>query len=349
MSLDFLRENNIDVTWDYPSMASEEMIYVTSSANAVRADIIKTMRAALVNAAAQGLTRTEAARVLVQKLKNNGLWDKVETVDPKTGDIKPIRGSSPYRVETFFRSNMQASYMSGKWINMYENRFDKPYLQYLTQADDRVRPSHAVLHKKVWAINDRVWNKIYPPNGYNCRCYVRQITEAMARRLGISTGAGEVPRDFVHGGFGHHVGKQRFNIMDAMGGRVGQMTTSQARDFLLGFIGSAEMVNYFNDFARERSDRDRGFVGYANPSVWPEETGKALWIKSTVLRNSGLSDAKKEKLPKALLKSRDIWTNESSVVILVSLGVLSNYYVEIKDGQIKSISKDFDEFGYEKV
>lgn len=342
MSLDFLRENNITVDWDYPSMASEELIYVTASANAVRADIIKTMRNTLVNAAKQGLTRTEAARVLVQKLKNNGLWDKVETVDGKTGDIKAIRGSSPYRVETFFRSNMQASYMAGKWLNIQEDRFDRPYLQYLTQADDRVRPSHRVLHKGVWAVNDPVWRKIYPPNGYNCRCYVRQITEAVARRLGINVGAQKVPRGFVTGGFDQNVGSNRFNIFDAMGSRISNMNSSQARDFLLGFLGSVEMVNYFSDFARERSDRVDGFVGYVNPVHWPGEIGKSISIRSSVLAASGLSAEKKEKLPTALMKSKDVRVVGSSIVVLVKLGILASYYVEIRNNKIVGITKEFD-------
>lgn len=50
-----------------------------------------------------------------------------------------------------------------------------PYWQYLTVADGRVREEHKRLHGVILASNDELWNKIYPPNGWNCRCRVRGL------------------------------------------------------------------------------------------------------------------------------------------------------------------------------
>ena len=47
-----------------------------------------------------------------------------------------------------------------------------PFWEYRTVGDDKVRPEHAALNGLVLPANDPRWRKIYPPNGWNCRCYV---------------------------------------------------------------------------------------------------------------------------------------------------------------------------------
>lgn len=56
--------------------------------------------------------------------------------------------------------------------------------EYRTIDDGRVRESHAELHGIILPVDDRRWDKIYPPNGWNCRCYVvprmaHEVTDAM--------------------------------------------------------------------------------------------------------------------------------------------------------------------------
>jgi hypothetical protein len=55
----------------------------------------------------------------------------------------------------------------------------------MTQADDRVRPEHAVLHGTVWDVGDP--ERPIPPLDYNCRCYVIDVATdaATAKRLDV--------------------------------------------------------------------------------------------------------------------------------------------------------------------
>lgn len=48
-----------------------------------------------------------------------------------------------------------------------------PYWEYLTVGDGKVREEHRKLHGVILPAVDRIWDKIYPPNGWNCRCRVR--------------------------------------------------------------------------------------------------------------------------------------------------------------------------------
>ncbi len=47
-----------------------------------------------------------------------------------------------------------------------------PYWEYRTVDDGRVRPEHVKLHGLILPANDPRWNKIFPPNGWKCRCYI---------------------------------------------------------------------------------------------------------------------------------------------------------------------------------
>lgn len=47
-----------------------------------------------------------------------------------------------------------------------------PYWEYKTAGDDRVRPEHVELDGLILPANDPRWDKIFPPNGWKCRCYV---------------------------------------------------------------------------------------------------------------------------------------------------------------------------------
>lgn len=47
-----------------------------------------------------------------------------------------------------------------------------PYWQYRTAGDEHVRKSHAALEGIILPFDDPRWKKIFPPNGWNCRCYV---------------------------------------------------------------------------------------------------------------------------------------------------------------------------------
>ena len=73
-------------------------------------------------------------------------------------------------VNTFQRTNAQAE----KWNKYQEQKDLYPNLQYKTAKDDRVRDDHEAVDDIIKPVEDKFWDKWYPPNGWNCRCYVVQ-------------------------------------------------------------------------------------------------------------------------------------------------------------------------------
>lgn len=47
-----------------------------------------------------------------------------------------------------------------------------PYWEYKTIGDDKVREEHQLLDGIILPASDLLWQKIWPPNGWKCRCYV---------------------------------------------------------------------------------------------------------------------------------------------------------------------------------
>lgn len=71
-------------------------------------------------------------------------------------------------LETEYNSAVAMSQMADKWEGLQEHE----YLEYRTVGDNRVRKEHAELDGMVFAKDDAIWDKIYPPNDWNCRCTV---------------------------------------------------------------------------------------------------------------------------------------------------------------------------------
>lgn len=80
-------------------------------------------------------------------------------------------------LETEYNTARNAAEHARKWQEYKADEKLFPNLKYMTVSDDRVREEHQVLHGIVKPINDDFWNKYYPPNGWNCRCYVVQTAE----------------------------------------------------------------------------------------------------------------------------------------------------------------------------
>ena len=80
-------------------------------------------------------------------------------------------------LETEFNTARNAAEHARKWHEYQKDADLFPNLKYMTVGDDRVREEHAALQGTVKPLGDPFWDMYYPPNGFNCRCYVVQSAE----------------------------------------------------------------------------------------------------------------------------------------------------------------------------
>lgn len=91
-----------------------------------------------------------------------------------------------HRLDNIFRTNIQAAYSRGRWEQQTRVRGSRPYLMYDAINDSRVRPAHGAMDNTILKWDHPWWKIHYPPNGYRCRCTVISLTEAQAKKRGIT-------------------------------------------------------------------------------------------------------------------------------------------------------------------
>lgn len=148
-------------------------------------DVLRAVRAELERAKAQGLPFDAFARNLTPRLKDLGWWGEGEVPDPKAGGaLKAGQLGSPRRLKTIYDANVRTAHAAGQWARIERTKAALPYLLYELGPSARHRPEHAAKRGLLLPVNDPFWTAWFPPNGWGCKCRVRQISVAEARRQG---------------------------------------------------------------------------------------------------------------------------------------------------------------------
>jgi SPP1 gp7 family putative phage head morphogenesis protein len=88
---------------------------------------------------------------------------------------------SQYRedwLQTEYNQVIRAGTMAQQWRDAERTEKLYPYLLYKTKQDSRVRQEHVSLEGVIRPLNDTFWLTYFPPNGWNCRCSIRKISQA---------------------------------------------------------------------------------------------------------------------------------------------------------------------------
>lgn len=115
-------------------------------------------------------------------LAKAGFWGDVEVTDPLTGDKRTTK-FNPRRLELIFNTNVRSAQAAGQYTRALAAKADFPYLVYLSQADEAVRPLHRQWHGTVLPVEHPFWQTHLPPCGWNCRCRFMSVTEADIERF----------------------------------------------------------------------------------------------------------------------------------------------------------------------
>ncbi len=118
-------------------------------------------------------------------LRAKGWWGKGVVVDPDTLEARVIQQGSLRRLQTIYRTNLQSAYMAGRLRQAQEQADRAPWAQYLAIRDAKTRPGHAALHGQVFRLDSPAWAVIAPPNGYNCRCRARYLSDRELAARGL--------------------------------------------------------------------------------------------------------------------------------------------------------------------
>ncbi|MET4128390.1 phage minor head protein [Roseovarius sp. MBR-6] len=188
-ALAFFRSKGLappDARFDFRDIWRNEHASNFVVAKAMRDEVLETIRGALDRALEGGGTLTTFMDELEPELKRLGWWGRGMERDPLTGALKNVQLGSPRRLRIIFDANMRAAHAAGKWARIERVKDAFPFLRYVQVQRDTKRPEHARYHELIRPVDDPVWERIYPPNGWRCGCTVQQLSQAMMDRRGMS-------------------------------------------------------------------------------------------------------------------------------------------------------------------
>jgi len=90
-----------------------------------------------------------------------------------------ITPQNSFTLENLFRTQTQLAYSAGRWQANQDEAIQEVLwgYKYVTVGDDRVRPEHRGLDGVTATKDDPIWRRIWPPNGYSCRCSTIEVFE----------------------------------------------------------------------------------------------------------------------------------------------------------------------------
>lgn len=140
----------------------------------------------------------ESVRVLEETLKSLEKARKAgDSFQVWKQNFDPSLFINDAHMQTVFRTHMNTQMNTGIFIKAQEESSDKPYLMYSAILDDRTRETHRAMHGIIRPVDDKFWNTNMPPNGYNCRCTVVQLSTAQAdlRRRALRNRQNEILKE----------------------------------------------------------------------------------------------------------------------------------------------------------
>ena len=180
----YLESKGLRVTFNWQEMLDEAHARAFTAAKAMRLDVLRDIRSGLLDALREGKTLRQFQDQLTPLLQSKGWWGK-QIVVGSDGQAQQVQLGSPHRLKTIYQTNLQSAYMAGRAkAQMEAGAF--PYLMYVAVMDGRTRPSHAALNGRIWRKDDPVWQTLFPPNGFNCRCRTRALTAGQMQREGLT-------------------------------------------------------------------------------------------------------------------------------------------------------------------
>jgi len=185
--LDFFRQKGFEISehsWRDVWQAAHARAFTVARVTAM--DVLADIRQALDAAKEGGVALRQFKKDLVPTLTQKG-WmapkgDAATVVMPDGTIRKRLTG---WRLNTIYRVNLGSAYHVGRYEQLMAVKKARPFWQYRSQQDPSVRDEHRALDGKVYHADHPFWDQWYPPNGWNCRCYVKSLSERQMKARGL--------------------------------------------------------------------------------------------------------------------------------------------------------------------
>jgi hypothetical protein len=183
----FFEEKAFKPSFHWRDVLPEEHSFAFTVAKAVKAEVLTELRDAVAKAIRTGQTLEAFKTDLEPTLKSLGWWGKQNLIDPKTGELIAAQLGSPRRLKTIYWANTRTARAAGHWERAQRTKRVLPYFIYRIGPSENRRLHHVAREGTIRPVDDPIWDDWFPPNGWGCKCWLRQISqEETDTRGGVS-------------------------------------------------------------------------------------------------------------------------------------------------------------------
>lgn len=194
----WFKRKGIVPSFDWTDVWQEEHAIAFTVAKGMEFDVLENIKQEVQKAINQGTTFNDFKKNLKPVLKQLGWWGQKDMTDPSTGETKRVQLGSTRRLKTIFDTNLRTARAAGQWERIQRTQKALPYLVYELGPSENHRAQHVRWSRLVLRADDPFWQKHFPPNGWGCKCRVRQISAMAARKLGITKAPPTTTKDWVN-------------------------------------------------------------------------------------------------------------------------------------------------------
>lgn len=181
----YFESKGCKISFDWYEVYEQAHAKAFTVAKMTELDLLKDTQDMLTKAMKEGWTEKHFKKEAMALFEKKGWVGHKEVENPKTGEKQIVELGTPRRIRTIFVNNMNSAYAVGRYKKQLEDVDFAPYWQYNCILDGKTRPEHKAMHGKVFRYDDEFWQTHYPPNGWNCRCFVKSLTEREMERKGL--------------------------------------------------------------------------------------------------------------------------------------------------------------------
>ncbi|MFT0861743.1 phage minor head protein [Ancylobacter sp. G4_0304] len=181
--LDYFRDKKLQPRFSWLDVWGEEHAHGFTVAGVLEERVLAEFKAAHDKALTGGTGFDKFKADMENRLKPLGWWGARDVVDPETGKVKTVDFTRPRRLEVTFWSNIRAARAAGQWDRIQRTKRALPYLLYVRTTANDPRLEHLAWAGIILPVDHPFWRTHFPPNGWMCKCAVRQISAAQAERL----------------------------------------------------------------------------------------------------------------------------------------------------------------------
>ena len=182
--LRYFTEKKLKPTFDWREVWGQEHAHAFTVAKSTGFDILGDVNKSLESAIREGKTFKTFRDELEPLLRKKGWWGKKPLIDPETGELVKAQLGSPRRLKVIYEANVRTARAAGQWQRSQRTKAVMPNFEYRLGPSERHRPHHVALQGTILPVDDVFWHTHFPPNGWGCKCWLKQLTRSGTEKKG---------------------------------------------------------------------------------------------------------------------------------------------------------------------